>query len=86
MIGESSEGLKLTGARLEGKRLSLDADVFSPEEGSIEVRTPWAIANVQGGSAAPLSDGWTRLTFSGAEVNGMPHYAHRTMSVELQTP
>ena len=86
MIGESSEGLKLTGARLEGKRLSLDADVFSPEEGSIEVRTPWPIANVQGGSAAPLSDGWTRLTFSGAEVNGMPHYAHRTMSVELRTP
>jgi len=85
-IGDISEGLKLTGARLEGRRLTLDADVLSPDAASIEVRTPWTIASVQGGSAAPLNDGWTRLTFSDVDATGTPHYAHRTMSLELQTP
>jgi glycogen debranching enzyme len=85
-IGDVSEGLKLTGAHLEGKRLTLDADAQSPEEASIDVRTPWKIESVHGGSATQLNDDWTRLTFSDVAAIGKPHYTHRTMTLELQTP
>jgi glycogen debranching enzyme len=86
MIGDVSQGLKLIGAHLDAKHLTLDADVLSPEESSIEIRTPWKIGTVQGGSATPLDLGWTRLTFSDIAVIGKPHYAKRTMTVELGTP
>jgi glycogen debranching enzyme len=85
-IGDPSEGLKLTGMHLDGKRLTLNADVLSPEEASIDVRTPWKIETVQGGSATPLNGDWTRLTFSDVAATGTPRYAHRTMTLELQTP
>jgi hypothetical protein len=41
---------------------------------------------VQGGSATPLGDGWTRLTFSDISPTGQPQYTHRTIIIELQTP
>lgn len=85
-MGDDSVGLKLTGTHLEGKSLTLDADVFSQEEASIEVRTPWRIETVHGGSAAALNDGWTRLMFSSVGATGKPQYEHRTMTIELQTP
>jgi glycogen debranching enzyme len=85
-IGDLSDGLKLTGAHLDGKRLTLDADVLSPQEASVELRTPWRIGTVQGASATPLNDNWTRLTFSDVAPTSQLHYAHRTMTIEFQTP
>ncbi|MGC2297256.1 MAG: hypothetical protein WA476_00535 [Acidobacteriaceae bacterium] len=85
-IGDSSEGLKLTGVHLDGHRLTLDADVASPEEASVEVETPWKIEGIQGGSAASLADGWTRVTFADVPTSAQPTYVHRTLSVELQAP
>jgi hypothetical protein len=85
-IGDSSQGLKLTGVRLDGRRLTLDADVASPEEASIEVETPWKIGGVQGGSAISLANGWTRVTFADVPASAQPTYVHHRVSVELQAP
>lgn len=85
-IGDSSKELKLTGVHLDGNRLTLDADVISAEEASTEVRTPWKIETVQGGSATPLEDGWTRLTFADVPTATTPQYVHRRMTLSLRTP
>jgi hypothetical protein len=85
-IGDSSEGLKLTGVHLDGRRLTLDADVAAPEEASVEVQTPWKIEGVQGGSAISLADGWTRVTFADVPTSAQPTYVHHRLSVELQAP
>ncbi len=84
-IGDSSQGLKLTGVHLDGHALTLDADVSSQQQATIEVRTPWKIGVIKGGSAAPTADGWSRLTFDVPETT-IRQYAHHRMIVDFQMP
>lgn len=82
-IGESSRQLKLTGVALRNRQLTLNADVFSGEQASVELQTPWKLASVAGGAASPLGNQWYRLTFN-VDPAQPARYAHYRAIVDLE--
>lgn len=87
--GESSRGIKLTAVHLNGRALSLDADVSVADQSSLEIETPWNLAAVHGGSATRIDQNWYRVTFAspnGSASSGLTAttYAHRSMTITFQ--
>ncbi|MGC2639698.1 MAG: hypothetical protein WA294_21115, partial [Acidobacteriaceae bacterium] len=84
--GDASRGLKLTALHLDGRWLTLDADIAGVDQSSVEIDTPWTIADVHGGSATRISPDWYRVTFAQLSASApqsipAPAYAHRSMTV-----
>jgi glycogen debranching enzyme len=86
--GDASRGLRLTAFHLDGNTLTVDAEVASADQSSIEIETPWTVSAVHGGSAARLSQDWYRVTFdlpsSPASSSSAPVYAHYSMTIAFR--
>jgi glycogen debranching enzyme len=86
--GDVSRGLRLTAFHLDGRTLTVDADVASADHSSIEIETPWTVSAVHGGSAARLSPDWYRVTFdvprAPALFSSVPVYAHCSMTIAFR--
>lgn len=81
-IGEPSRALKVIGASLEGRVLTLELDYPSVIASSLELRTRWGIANVQGASFETVAPGIYRLKLGGALPDGPPGpYQHAKVAV-----
>ena len=84
--GDASRGIKLTALHLDGRTFTLDADVASSDQSSIEIETPWTIASVRGGAATRIRQNWYRFTFTSPIAVSEPAsstlaYTHRSMTV-----
>jgi hypothetical protein len=84
--GDFSRGLRLTALHLDGRTLTLDADVASADQSSVEIETPWTVAAVNGGTATRLSQDWYRVTFAmlgeaATSSSAPPVTSHRSMTI-----
>jgi glycogen debranching enzyme len=84
LLGDVSRGLKLTALHLDGRTLTLDADVAIANQSSLEIETPWTIASVSGGSDTRLGQDWYRVTFDTQPASAQPVYTHRTLTVTFR--
>lgn len=84
-IGDPSRQLKLTGVHLEDRTLTLEADVESEREASVELLSAWKPGGVQGGAIVAIGNNWYRVTFTGAPAEPGQPYTHRRMTVAFRT-
>jgi hypothetical protein len=81
-VGEPSRALKVTGVSLAGRLLTLELDYPSVTPSGLELRTRWAIKDVQGATAEAVSPGTYRLKVGGAVPGGRPGpYQHGKVTV-----
>jgi hypothetical protein len=78
LIGEASHGIRVIGVHLEGRVLTVDADVPSNEESYLQLQTGWQILSVRDVSASPTPDGRVELTFA-ASHNADPYRRARAV-------
>jgi hypothetical protein len=64
LIGEASHGIHVIGVHLEGRALTLDADVPSDRESHLQLQTEWKVANARDVAASVAADGAIDLTFA----------------------
>ncbi|HEY6447613.1 MAG TPA: hypothetical protein VIY53_14220 [Acidobacteriaceae bacterium] len=86
--GDGSRGLKLTALHLDGSSLTLAADIASADQSSVEIESPWIIADVRGGSATRISPDWYRVTFAPASAPVSPSgsaYSRHSLTVAFRT-
>jgi hypothetical protein len=53
-IGDASSGMRLTRLHLQGRELTLDADVHAPGVDHFRLQTPWRIKSISGASYKAL--------------------------------
>lgn len=73
LIGEASHGIHVVGVHLEGRLLTVDADVPSNEESHLQLQTTWQVLSVRDVSASPKPDGKIELTFAASHNAGEPY-------------
>jgi len=80
-IGKVSRGLHIIGVHLDGRALTIDADVPSTTESYLQLQTVWTIATTQGAIASSGSMGTTRLTFTATGEEAYANPYHRARAV-----
>jgi glycogen debranching enzyme len=83
--GDASRGLKLVALHLDGRTLTLDAEVASADQSSLEVESPWTVAAVHGGSATRLAQDWYRVTFDAPRSSPTSGYNRCFVTVAFRT-
>lgn len=83
-VGEGTHQLKITEISLRAHQLSIEADVASPDAGSVDIETPWQIEGIDGGTAEPSGGGWYKLRFVEAPAQQNARYVHRRMTVHFR--
>lgn len=83
-LGEPSKALKVTGASLAARVLTFELDYPSVIPSGLELRTRWAIANVEGATFETVSPGTYRLKVGGSESRAQPGpYQHGKVTVRF---
>jgi glycogen debranching enzyme len=79
--GDASRGLKLISLHLDGRSLTLNANIAAPDHASMEIQTPRSIASVRGGSAMRLDGDWYRVTFDPPPASTQHVCTRRSLTV-----
>lgn len=84
LVGDASHAIKITGVHLQGNLYMVDFDYLPSANSGFNLRTPWAIKNLKGGSIAALSPDLYRVTIQNSTpANKAPIYQHGTVTVML---
>jgi glycogen debranching enzyme len=68
--GDPSTALKLTRLQLQGRTLSIDADIHPSGNAAFQLRTPWKITTHEGATLHPLSDNRYEIRMERASTAG----------------
>ena len=84
LVGDASQAIKVTGITLQGRTLTVDFDFVPSANSSFEIRTPWAIDKVQGGTLQSVAPGSYRCTVHAVAGGQEPRvYRHGKVSITL---
>src|ERR1700722_10567793 len=68
MVGEPSKAIKITGTTLTARVLTVDFDIVPSQASSLELRTPWKIKDVEGGTLKSISPELYRVAIHPASL------------------
>lgn len=63
-IGDSSSEIKLISIHLQGKTLSIEADIHPHGNAAFRIRTPWKIVSEKGATVSPTADSQYAVTIN----------------------
>ena len=72
-LGEADSSLHITSAILDGNRLTIDAETFSQDPQTIQLKTPWQLQHITGATAEMQQEGALLLHLDSAQpvANGV---------------
>jgi glycogen debranching enzyme len=82
-VGDSSQGLKITGVHLQGRSLTVDADIHPAGPQYVEIRTPWKPVSADGGKISPEETDTFRIDFPATAASDQDKYVHRTVTIRF---
>jgi glycogen debranching enzyme len=86
-IGEPSEAIKIVRTSLAGQELTIEFDQATARSSSLELRTPWKIAGVQGAAMESIAPTWYRLTVGAPPAPAAAHtYRRGKLAVTFVSP
>jgi glycogen debranching enzyme len=83
-VGDPSTAIKLTKLQLQGRVISIEADIHPAAKAAIQIQTPWKIVSSEGATARALADNKYELEIE-QKPSGMPSsgYRHVRLSVKF---
>jgi len=84
LLGAANRGIHIIGISLEGKTLTIAADVPSDRASHLELQTDWGIAKAEGVTVEPIADGTIGLTFAGSEGATSEPYRHARATLQFK--
>ena len=83
-VGDPSYGLKVTDVRLNGRVLTVAADVHPAGPAFVEIQTPWVPVSADGGSLSPVGEDRYRITFNESRTSHASAYLHSAVRIHFQ--